>query len=233
MPIAQVHPQQTEQGQRFADTLLPTQPLCLSTRLRDELDRPRVVAFNARARGHARDDPRGGATRRCVGDQGCRPPGMLRAELAAAEHPEVHGNKHLRLRGLGCVPGGKQRVACLRQPLGIATIQIPHGSGPAEEKLGPFGIVFGPEPKRGVVETFGSLARTATRPGRRIAGVPLPTSPRTAESSPATPAVSLQAVVGEHLGLILDVRAIRSRRPRVDACASARREGSGRRRRRG
>jgi hypothetical protein len=95
---------------------------------------------------------------------------MLLAELGAAKHPEAHGEKHLRLRSLWRVPGGKQRVTCLRQTLGIATVQIPHWSGPAEEKLGTIGVVLRPEPKRGVVETFGSLERVQRRgPVARIA----------------------------------------------------------------
>ena len=114
--------------------------------------------------------------------------------------------KHLRLRGLGCVPCGKQRVACLGQPLGIAPSRFPDGSGPAEEKLGPFGIVLRPEPKGGVVETFGSLDRVERRgPVARIAQR-LPG--RLAERRRVEPGglgqlERLKVVVGEHLGLIL------------------------------
>ena len=67
-------------------------------------------------------------------------------------------------------PGSKQRVACVRQTLGIATVEIPHGSGPAEENLGAIGVVLRPEPKRGVIETLGSLQRVQRRgPVARIA----------------------------------------------------------------
>ena len=174
LPVTRVDLHRAEHAERLAHSFLPAELLRLGKRTCADLPRPGVVARKIGTRCLAREDPRARSTGRRIGQQLRRAGVMLFGRAAHPLHPEAAGEEHLGFRGSRVVAGRQQRVARDFECLDVCRAgDLAHRAGPAKEEIGPFGVVLGPEPERGIVEPHGGVDRAqGGRPIARVAHRP-------------------------------------------------------------